>query len=231
MKKLLFVLAYLILYATSFGQTSTLIVFSEKGESFYLSINGIQQNKNPESGLKVEALTASSYQVKIVFDNPHIPEISKTIYFNEASVEATYVINKNKKDQFALRFVNQAPINPTNSIDRVQVQQPENEQSSPEECQYPVDEIKFKKLKQLIASKTYVDTRLTTSKQIILSNCISSLQIREILMFFEFEDNRLELAKFAYTYVFDTENYSQINDAFHFEGSIEELNSYIEGKK
>ncbi|MCX7728498.1 MAG: DUF4476 domain-containing protein [Bacteroidia bacterium] len=44
---------------------------------------------------------------------------------------------------------------------------------------------------------------------------------------FSFEETRLEFAKYAYSKVIDKENYYQVNDAFQFENSIEELNNSI----
>lgn len=49
------------------------------------------------------------------------------------------------------------------------------------------------------------------------------------MLLFSFEDTRLDLAKYAYGYTFDIGNYYQINDAFTFSSSIDELNSYIQG--
>jgi hypothetical protein len=47
------------------------------------------------------------------------------------------------------------------------------------------------------------------------------------MLLFTFENNRLDFAKFAYAYTFDTGNYYLVNDAFTFETSIDELNAYI----
>jgi len=45
---------------------------------------------------------------------------------------------------------------------------------------------------------------------------------------FEFEDTKLEYAKYAYTLCFNPENYWKVNEAFTFESNIDELNEYIE---
>lgn len=37
-------------------------------------------------------------------------------------------------------------------------------------------------------------------------------------------------AKFAYEYCFDQDNYFQVNNAFEFEMTIDELNEYLESK-
>ena len=56
-------------------------------------------------------------------------------------------------------------------------------------------------------------------------------QVKEILNLFDFETTKLEVAKFAYGYTYDKGNYYQLNDAFNFESSIDDLNNYIKTKK
>lgn len=85
----------------------------------------------------------------------------------------------------------------------------------------------FSAAKQTITKQSFDDTRLTTVKQILKSNCLSSAQIKEIMLLFNFEANKLEVAKIAHPKCVDKNNYFLINDAFQFESSVEELNSSI----
>jgi hypothetical protein len=66
---------------------------------------------------------------------------------------------------------------------------------------------------------------------VIGTNCLLSSQVKEIILLFSFEETRLDFAKYAYGYTFDIGNYYQVNDAFKFESSIDELNTYISGFK
>jgi hypothetical protein len=47
---------------------------------------------------------------------------------------------------------------------------------------------------------------------------------------FNFEKNKLEVAKFGFDYCTDKNNYYLLNDAFSFASSVDELSSYLEGK-
>jgi len=85
----------------------------------------------------------------------------------------------------------------------------------------------FSAAKQTITKQSFEDTRLTTVKQILKSNCLSSAQIKEIMLLFNFEANKLEVAKIAHAKCVDKNNYFLINGAFQFESSVEELNSSI----
>ncbi len=95
-------------------------------------------------------------------------------------------------------------------------------------CQGPMNASAFTDAKNSISSKSFEDSKMTLAKQIIKNNCMSSKQLKELLELFSFEDSKLEIAKFAYTYVFDRNNFYLVNDAFSFESSVEELNEYID---
>lgn len=97
-------------------------------------------------------------------------------------------------------------------------------------CQIPMNDNDFQQAKATIASKNFEDTKLSIAKQIIISQCLLSSQVRQIMQIFNFESTRLEFAKFAYEYVYDPGNYFQVNDAFQFESSVEELNRYISAR-
>jgi hypothetical protein len=99
--------------------------------------------------------------------------------------------------------------------------------SGPVGCAVPMSQQAFASAKQSIASKTFEDSKLTLAKQIMNTNCLLSSQVKEIMLLFTFEDTRLQLAKYAYGYTYDIGNYYQLNDAFTFESSIDELNAYI----
>lgn len=92
---------------------------------------------------------------------------------------------------------------------------------------YAMSNSNFAAAKQTITKQSFDDTKLTTAKQVIKSNCLSSAQIKELMLLFSFEATRLDLAKFAHERCVDKNNYFLLNDAFEFESSVEELNNSI----
>lgn len=100
--------------------------------------------------------------------------------------------------------------------------------SGPTGCAYPVSDERFQQIKASITSKAFEETKLTIAKQVISSNCLLCSQIKEIMLMFDFENTRLDLAKYAWNNAYDQSNYYQLNDAFTFEDSIEALNRYIQ---
>ncbi|MCB9230477.1 MAG: DUF4476 domain-containing protein [Bacteroidia bacterium] len=92
---------------------------------------------------------------------------------------------------------------------------------------YEMGSSDFESAKRSIESKTFRDSKLTQAKQITQNNCLSSSQVLQIAKLMAFEDDKLDYAKFAYSYVMDRNNYYKVNDAFTFEASIDELDQYI----
>ena len=105
----------------------------------------------------------------------------------------------------------------------------QNNSNSSANCDlsYAMNSSSFLAAKQTINKQSFEDTKLTTVKQILKSNCLTSAQIKEIMLLFDFEAYRLEVAKTAYGRCVDKNNYFSLNDAFQFESSVEELNNSI----
>lgn len=94
-----------------------------------------------------------------------------------------------------------------------------------------VDAQEFAEIKESIKKQNFNNTQLTITKQILSSKeCFTALQIREMVALFSFESSKLEIAKYAYDYCIDTNNYYLINDAFSFSSSVDDLAKYIKSK-
>lgn len=85
----------------------------------------------------------------------------------------------------------------------------------------------FSMAKESLRKEWHENTRMTAAKQIIDKNYFSSQQVKELLYLFTFENNRLELAKYAYGKTADQANYYVVNDAFTFNSNKEKLSEYI----
>ena len=77
-------------------------------------------------------------------------------------------------------------------------------------------------------SKEWLETnKMKSATQIVTTNSLSSAQVKQMILLFNFESNKLELAKQAYQNTVDKKNYYMINDVFSFNGSKDELARYI----
>jgi Domain of unknown function (DUF4476) len=91
----------------------------------------------------------------------------------------------------------------------------------------PMDNNSFQQLKQMIEKEAFDDNKLTLLRTVLPNNGISSSQVRELMQQMSFEQNKLELAKFAYRFTTDRNNYFMVNDVFNFSHSKNELSTYI----
>ena len=85
----------------------------------------------------------------------------------------------------------------------------------------------FAQAKESLRREWFENTRLETAKQIIDRNYFTSQQVKEMVLLFTFENNRLDIAKYAYGKTVDKGNYFIVNDAFTFNNNKEALKEYI----
>lgn len=97
-------------------------------------------------------------------------------------------------------------------------------------CQVTREE--FSDMIQSIKKETFNSTKITITKNILRSRpCFTTGQVKEIVNEFSFESGKVEIAKFAWDYTVDKENYYKIADAFTFSSSKEDLMKFIESKR
>ncbi len=305
MKKVIISLILAGLLFPAMAQKSNLIVFSENGEGFQVVLNGVLQNADPETNVLITDLIAPSYKLKIIFE-AEIPELDKTLYFQEGSAQYTFMIKQNRKGEYVLRFQNSVPLAqappppptqvvhvysatpPATSVSVTQTTTTTSTNVNPGTgtnvnmdanvsginmnininetnathtqttttttttttggvtgtttdvyvlpgydgyygCPFPMDDADFQMAKRSIESKSFSDSKITLAKQVLDNNCLLTGQVYELVSLFDFEDDKLEIAKYAYGSTLDVGNYFRVNDAFDFESSIEELDAYIIG--
>ena len=109
MKKLFFAFSAFILFASvAFSQVpSSVVVFSQEGERFYVVVDGIRQNDTPQTNVRVTGLTGPRYLFKVIFENEQIPAIDKNVMtrdVDEIPQDMTYVVKKNNKGVYDMKI-------------------------------------------------------------------------------------------------------------------------------
>ena len=97
-------------------------------------------------------------------------------------------------------------------------------------CEQPLNKNRFRSMLATIKKQSFSSSKKRIAKQIISANCILTDDLVEIIELFDFESDKLAMAKFAFDHTYDIENYYKVNNVFDFESSIEELDQYIRGK-
>lgn len=287
----------------SFAQAplSQAVIFSEQGERFQVVLNGLLQNQDFKTNVRLKDLTNEYYTCKIIFEDQTIPDIDKSYFPVPPSEEITYKIKKNGKGKYELKFVGEKPltgavvINPNPEPLPVNNPNPGNPNpgnnnantnnnnnainvninlggagvnmsiptdpaynpntnynpnpgynpnpnynpvqsaivyvpgySGPVGCPAPMDMATFNQAKQSIEKQSFADTKNKMAKQILNSNCVTSSQAKELIGLFTFENDKLDIAKYCYSRVYDISNYFQVNDALGFSSSVDELTQYIQ---
>ena len=95
------------------------------------------------------------------------------------------------------------------------------------ESNRPVTEQSFSSIVQTLRSEYSENSRFILAKQIIDRNHFTSDQVKYMMQLFSFENNRLEIAKYAYRYTTDQRNYFVVYDALSYSNSKEQLADYI----
>jgi len=109
MKRTIILMAAVLFSIIANAQMSNLIFFSEQGERFSVILNGVLQNANPETNIKVTDLPAPSYKLKIIFEDTKLPQIDKNLAFHQG-FESTFVIKRNNKGEYVARWMNDVPM-------------------------------------------------------------------------------------------------------------------------
>lgn len=75
---------------------------------------------------------------------------------------------------------------------------------------------------------SFSNTKATLAKQVMASKkCFTTNQIMEILNLFSYEQDKLNMAKYAYAFCIDKTNYFKVNGLFSYSSSKEDLTRFI----
>jgi hypothetical protein len=86
-----------------------------------------------------------------------------------------------------------------------------------------IDHNEFDRVLWAISKENFETNRMTSAEQIINGNYFTTAQLRQLLGLFNFESNKLQLAKLGYDKVVDQGNYYSLSDMFNSNSSRDEL--------
>jgi hypothetical protein len=110
MKKIFTLLFVCSLLIQAHAQTANAVVYSEMGEKFTLYLNSEAQNDQAMSNVKIKGLTADYYQARIDFEDPTLADFANSNFAVQKGMEVTYIVKKNKKGEYVLRYHGEASI-------------------------------------------------------------------------------------------------------------------------
>jgi Domain of unknown function (DUF4476) len=89
---------------------------------------------------------------------------------------------------------------------------------------------KFNEIKKVIDDQAIETNKCDKAKSVMKKNFMTSKQIAEICKLFNFDNYKLDYAKFAYDYCVDKDNYHLVSASFTFDSYGRDLDAYIDKK-
>jgi hypothetical protein len=118
-----------------FAQTSSITVFSQEGERFYVIVNGVRQNDAPSTNVKVTDLEKPNYLVKIIFEDQSIASLNQNVYlldYDEKRTNVTFNLKRDKKGKMKMAMNSfDYDVNSSKGTDVVKYHEVENPISIP----------------------------------------------------------------------------------------------------
>jgi hypothetical protein len=95
-----------------------------------------------------------------------------------------------------------------------------------------VSEEELKSFLSALHKEAFDQTRLQLARQFISSNRqgVLAAQVKQMMDCLDFEPSKLDLAKYAYSYTLDQNNYFVVNEGFSFISSKDALARYIQSQ-
>jgi hypothetical protein len=96
----------LMLSALASAQSNHLVVFSEEGYPFYLVVNGVAYNTNPETSVRATGVQGQTVKLKFIFADQALGEVNKTAQLPSIGREYTYKVKRSASGDWLLKLEN-----------------------------------------------------------------------------------------------------------------------------
>ena len=234
-------ISILILSFTGFSQQETKVYIksSDSLGRFYVYMDSVLLNRSPQVQVGIIDLDKkSTYTIRVVFqDHDKMP------------VTGTIKPKKNKSKLYLLDHGSKNQLESKKSSGRG------NEKIIPGDiapshpamrsyegrlgCDFPISEEVLNQTISLIqTAETENDSNLIDhvkirkpieiAKESVISNCFSIEQYRKYLKVFEKEDDKIELSKTAWYYLYDQDNFSNLENEFEDPASIQIILNFVQ---
>lgn len=241
------------------SQTNSLVIFSEQGKPFYLSVNHEEINKTAESDVKVFNLPTGSNLIEI-----KVPGTTKelslidSIFLSPTSKfldkEFTYVLSE-KQEKLELKFkavsehsgpetpsIPEAPKETVPLVDnsiygnlyQAVKNKPvffDNYYGETSSCKIALTNKEIKYALNLMLKVNDKETAYRYLNQIIDNNCYTVLQLKDLLDAVYIDMDKLNSAKKAYPHILDKENVNVLMTLFRYPAMKESFTSFLKDQE
>lgn len=244
----LVLLLILPLFSGIANAQSSLTIYDEEGTPFTVSWNGVKRGpEEASSRIRLDSLPEGELELRIAYPDTNIPALEKK-FRTEENVSYTYALRRKEGEKERSWSL----------VSRVETgtEQSEEEKDSTEElpdsgtdmevsiprtdssfirsyqgesaCSDPLGRSDFKKLYRDVERIIFEKQRIRTIKERITDRCLLSVHIATLMRTLDYEENRLDLAKYAYDRTFDRAHYEEVRKALNFERSRQRLDGFLQ---
>lgn len=213
-------------------QEAALSIASVRGELFYLTVGGRVINRTATNRVDVGDLPAGKYWLDIrVLRRGRAQNIRAEVFLQEG-YESIYELARGPRgNAFFLRKVGEEPMRrrpdprptprpnprPDNTYDQDDVV-----------CRNAMQERELERALRFMKEEGMDDRKLEIAKgEIKLAGGIMTEDLMALMDALIFEDRKVKLAKYAYTFVCDTRNFPRVLDALEFSSNKREMQDFI----
>ncbi len=239
----------LTLTFTSIKAQNNLIILTEKGSKFFLSVNEQAVNDSAQSQVKKAKVFDDTCSVKLVFTDGS-PEFKGTVFLTEAGKtvnnrEFTYSLSEGKGKR-ELKFISMnlarvdtisKPQSPEKKIEaiftekekkQIELDKLAEKYPPPGNCPVVISDSLLQANLKLLKDNHIDMNRQKDAKWFISHNCIDTKQLIKVMETFDRDDSRVKIAKFSFDYIQDHRNFMEVVDAVKFSTEKEELKKFFD---
>lgn len=193
---------------------------------FYLYVDSILINRSPQLQVGVlDLIEKPSYQIRVVFQDRERPPVTGTINpeFEQTKLYVIYGGSKIEVEQQKAKTKGEEkPLLGDTSPDTPAMPEYHGRLG----CDYPIGE---EVIIQYVSLMTSINER--TPKQwayeLVTTQCITTTQFSEILDNLKNDEERIEISKTAWYYIYDQENFEQLRGHFENHTAVDMVLEYV----
>ncbi len=231
---------------------NNLTIVSENGEPFWLYLNEHKLNDSAQVIVTATEVKIDTCTIRVTYTNSKISNITAKVYLlqrgrscKNLSFMYTIVTEKGKP---ILKYISTSDIitdstevkkSPSEYINSVfiSVKKQEDDKNRLEE-NYPSPTLCAKIINDSLLEKQIASlkdnhielNRVKDAKWFISNTCLSVVQTQKILTAFDYEDSKLDLAEFAYNYLYDKDNFMRFLKSLKHKTDLSKLEKFYDNK-
>lgn len=228
--------------------SSKLTIYDEEGVPFEYRLDGERSDKQEETTrISIDSIAPGSHEILIAFPDTSIPPLEKAFDL-EARVSYTFALRSrgaNEGREWSLisrveseegeggktEQAEQSPVSGGSLTDKKKLPRVDSNfirsYRGASSCSNPIGNELFRSIHRSVQEAVFEKERIRMAKKKIAEHCVISAQVAALMRTLNYDDNRLDLAKYAYERTFDLANYDRVRSALNFEASREKLDGYL----